>query len=65
MQGIETNGHENMTVDLSDAIAQDGQIIITGEDGQGTYIFVIIVILQLCKYADLGEFMLRNHITLY
>ncbi|XP_055295223.1 DNA-binding protein Ewg isoform X3 [Sitodiplosis mosellana] len=29
-------GHENMTVDLTEAtLGQDGQIIITGEDGQG------------------------------
>ncbi|KAL5277538.1 NRF1 family protein [Megaselia abdita] len=32
----DANGHENMTVDLTEAtLNQDGQIIITGEDGQG------------------------------
>lgn len=32
----DVNGHENMTVDLSEAtVAQDGQIYITAEDGQG------------------------------
>lgn len=36
---IDTNGHENMTVDLTEAtLGQDGQLIITGEDGQGKYI---------------------------
>lgn len=36
IQGLE-NGHgENMTVDLTEAtLAQDGQLIITGEDGHG------------------------------
>ncbi|XP_055388636.1 DNA-binding protein Ewg isoform X3 [Condylostylus longicornis] len=35
-QLTDTNGHENMTVDLTEAtLGQDGQIIITGEDGQG------------------------------
>lgn len=30
------SGQENMTVDLTEAtLGQDGQIIITGEDGQG------------------------------
>lgn len=29
----DVNGHENMTVDLTEA--QDGQIFITTEDGQG------------------------------
>ncbi|XP_004536686.1 DNA-binding protein Ewg isoform X4 [Ceratitis capitata] len=32
----DVNGHENMTVDLTEAtVAQDGQIYITAEDGQG------------------------------
>uniref|UniRef100_A0A1I8Q973 Nuclear respiratory factor 1 NLS/DNA-binding dimerisation domain-containing protein n=1 Tax=Stomoxys calcitrans TaxID=35570 RepID=A0A1I8Q973_STOCA len=32
----DVNGHENMTVDLTEAtVAQDGQIYITTEDGQG------------------------------
>lgn len=32
----DVNGHENMTVDLTEAtVAQDGQIYITGDDGQG------------------------------
>ncbi|XP_037900285.1 DNA-binding protein Ewg isoform X6 [Glossina fuscipes] len=32
----DVNGHENMTVDLTEAtVAQDGQIFITAEDGQG------------------------------
>uniref|UniRef100_A0A0K8TKT8 Putative dna-binding protein ewg-like isoform x3 n=1 Tax=Tabanus bromius TaxID=304241 RepID=A0A0K8TKT8_TABBR len=37
VQGLDANGHtENMTVDLTEAtLAQDGQLIITGEDGQG------------------------------
>lgn len=37
-QLTDANGHaENMTVDLTEAtLGQDGQIIITGEDGQGT-----------------------------
>ncbi|XP_031616893.1 DNA-binding protein Ewg isoform X3 [Contarinia nasturtii] len=35
VQSIDTS-HENMTVDLTEAtLGQDGQIIITGEDGQG------------------------------
>lgn len=35
VQGIDTSG-DNMTVDLTEAtLGQDGQIIITGEDGQG------------------------------
>lgn len=35
VQSIDT-GHDNMTVDLTEAtLGQDGQIIITGEDGQG------------------------------
>lgn len=34
----DVNGHENMTVDLTEAtVAQDGQIYITTEDGQGMY----------------------------
>lgn len=38
IQGLE-NGHgENMTVDLTEAtLAQDGQLIITGEDGHGKF----------------------------
>lgn len=37
VQGIDT-GHENMTVDLTEAtLGQDGQIIITGEDGHGMH----------------------------
>lgn len=36
VQSIDT-GHDNMTVDLTEAtLGQDGQIIITGEDGQGS-----------------------------
>lgn len=35
VQGIDTS-QDNMTVDLTEAtLGQDGQIIITGEDGQG------------------------------
>lgn len=35
----DVNGHENMTVDLTEAtVAQDGQIYITAEDGQGKFI---------------------------
>lgn len=34
VQGLDS--HDNMTVDLTEAtLGQDGQIIITGEDGQG------------------------------
>lgn len=34
----DVNGHENMTVDLSEAtVTQDGQIYITAEDGQGKF----------------------------
>ena len=37
VQGLDT-GHDNMTVDLTEAtLGQDGQIIITGEDGHGNY----------------------------
>lgn len=37
VQGLD-GGHENMTVDLTEAtLGQDGQIIITGEDGHGVY----------------------------
>lgn len=33
-------GQDNMTVDLTEAtLGQDGQIIITGEDGQGNLTF--------------------------
>lgn len=41
IQGLE-NGHgENMTVDLTEAtLAQDGQLIITGEDGHGKEFFL-------------------------
>lgn len=36
-------GQDNMTVDLTEAtLGQDGQIIITGEDGQGELHFHII-----------------------
>lgn len=43
MQGIDANGQsENMTVDLTDAtLGQDGQIIITGEDGHCKLFFYI------------------------
>uniref|UniRef100_A0A1A9VWY9 Nuclear respiratory factor 1 NLS/DNA-binding dimerisation domain-containing protein n=1 Tax=Glossina austeni TaxID=7395 RepID=A0A1A9VWY9_GLOAU len=35
----DVNGHENMTVDLTEAtVAQDGQIFITAEDGQGEWL---------------------------
>lgn len=36
VQGLD-GGQDNMTVDLSEALGQDGQIIITGEDGHGMY----------------------------
>jgi hypothetical protein len=33
---VQMDGHsENMQVDLSEALAQDGQLIITNEDGNG------------------------------
>lgn len=38
MQTVQSidDGQNNMTVDLTEAtLGQDGQIIITGEDGQG------------------------------
>lgn len=37
VQSVDSNGHnENMTVDLTEAtLGQDGQLIITGEDGHG------------------------------
>lgn len=36
VQGVDSNGSENMTVDLTEAtLGQDGQLIITGEDGHG------------------------------
>lgn len=46
VQGIDSNGHpENMTVDLTDAtLGQDGQIIITGEDGHGNYFLTILTL---------------------
>ena len=32
----DVSGHDNMTVDLTEAtVAQDGQIYITADDGQG------------------------------
>lgn len=41
VQGIDTS-QENMTVDLTEAtLGQDGQIIITGEDGHGTFLLII------------------------
>lgn len=37
VQGLD-GGQDNMTVDLTEAtLGQDGQIIITGEDGHGMY----------------------------
>uniref|UniRef100_A0A1B0BGL8 Nuclear respiratory factor 1 NLS/DNA-binding dimerisation domain-containing protein n=1 Tax=Glossina palpalis gambiensis TaxID=67801 RepID=A0A1B0BGL8_9MUSC len=37
----DVNGHENMTVDLTEAtVAQDGQIFITAEDGQGELLLI-------------------------
>jgi len=42
VQGLDANGHpENMTVDLTEAtLAQDGQLIITGDDGHGEILFI-------------------------
>lgn len=39
MQTVQSiDSQENMTVDLTEAtLGQDGQIIITGEDGQGMF----------------------------
>jgi hypothetical protein len=35
--------NENMQVDLSEALAQDGQLIITQEDGNGLFICLLFI----------------------
>lgn len=54
VQGIDSNGHtENMTVDLTDAtLGQDGQIIITGEDGHGNYFSTILTVNYFLNYFN-------------
>ena len=47
------DGHENMTVDLTEAtLGQDGQIIITGEDGQGNYITIFGKIIWIYYFTN-------------
>jgi hypothetical protein len=61
VQGIDANGHpENMTVDLTDAtLGQDGQIIITGEDGH-SYPISVNGMITLPVSASMYQTMVAN-----
>ncbi|XP_037828085.1 DNA-binding protein Ewg isoform X4 [Lucilia sericata] len=56
----DVNGHENMTVDLTEAtVAQDGQIYITAEDGQG-YPVSVSNMITLPVSASMYQSMMAN-----
>ncbi|TMW47697.1 hypothetical protein DOY81_007227 [Sarcophaga bullata] len=60
----DVNGHENMTVDLTEAtVAQDGQIYITAEDGQGYPVSVsnMITLPNLVNHLNLSNSRNNNH----
>ena len=49
IQTISDGQGESMSVDLTEAtLGQDGQLIITGEDGQGIVIIVLAVVVYDC-----------------
>lgn len=61
VQAVQTidGDHQSMTVDLAEAtIGQDGQIIITGEDGQNTF--------HVSQFGDLTQsktkILILNHL---
>lgn len=56
----DVNGHENMTVDLTEAtVAQDGQIYITAEDGQG-YPVAVSNMITVPVSASMYQSMIAN-----